>query len=145
MITKTYNPESDTVTIETEFGTEEIPFRTYLARAFVTAHLHWNGVYKSILSLEQQEQAYLMCDGFGNLADLHPLSDTRTHWDWSHIRDSSYDAFEKVADWIASVKWVENSLDKQVQHCRDNLVSLHEHGCTDVGLLELVPGAKNDN
>lgn len=142
MLTKTYEPTTDTVILESEFGLEIIPFRTFFARSFVQEHLHWNGRYsKGILSNEQQQQAYLLCDGFGNLADLHPLSDARVNWDWSHIRDSSYDAFERVADWIASVKWVENSLDKQVQQCRDNLVSLREHG-VEIGLLELVPGEK---
>ena len=71
------------------------------ARTFVISFLHYNGQFKAKLSSQQWLKAYLMCDGFGSI-DAQ-WADEQCY-DWSHVRDSSMEAFEKVATQIK--KWI---------------------------------------
>lgn len=49
------------------------------------------------LTPEAWREAYLMADGFGTV-DLKFAEEQC--WDWSHVRDSSPDAFKRMAEFI---------------------------------------------
>lgn len=100
-----YNEQDNTVSYETAVsGTVTVDFKTFFTRQWVIAHLHWNGGYKHMISHEQWIQAYLLCDGFG--ANIDPLMASYQDYDWSHVRDSSDDAFSNVAQFLATaVNW----------------------------------------
>lgn len=109
------------VSIETlHDGIETVSYTDFYARAFVIEHLSHTGTHKHILSGSEWEEAYLMCDGFGQ--------------DWSHVRDSSYATIRDVADWIASKHWHPDSIAKIVQQNLED--------CRRVGIDPLlgVPG-----
>lgn len=92
-VTITWNPEN----------TETVSYVDFYARAFAIQRLHYNGQFNNIITDAEWEQAYLMCDGFGLVDKYFAIS---MCWDWSHVRDSSYETLRKVADWIASNHWI---------------------------------------
>ena len=59
-------------------------------REFVIEHLDYSGKYYGKLNDAEMLNCYKLADGFGG-------------WDWSHIRDSSAEAFDRIADYIRSL------------------------------------------
>lgn len=65
-------------------------------RDFVVDYLHYTGQHRDLLTERQQWEMYCLADGYGNLTP-EALSEINDGWDWSHIRDSSADAFARMA------------------------------------------------
>ena len=97
---------------------EEITFAQWYARAFVVAHLHYKGKFREFLNTEQAYECYKLADGFGPW-DSHLEEYFKGGWDWSHIRDSSWEAHERIAEYIIAEKWVDADLTAKVQQCFD--------------------------
>jgi hypothetical protein len=112
--------------------TEEITFTQYYARAFAIAHLHHNGVFRSFLSTAQKYECYKLADGFGPWDD-HLEDYFKGGWDWSHVRDASWEAHELIAEYIISEIWTDNNLAEKVQECFDLAKQL------DISPLQFLP------
>ena len=72
-------------------------------RKYVMKYLHWTGEQHDVLTDEQDSYLrYYLADGFGNLSeqDLDREIIQDMMWDWSHVRDSSVQAFSKMAGYI---------------------------------------------
>ena len=72
-------------------------------RKYVMKYLHWTGEKHDVLTDEQDSYLrYYLADGFGNLSeqDLDREIIQDMMWDWSHVRDSSVQAFSKMARYI---------------------------------------------
>ena len=72
-------------------------------RKYVMKYLHWTGEKHDVLNGEQESHLrYYLADGFGNLSeqDLDTELIQDMMWDWSHVRDSSAQAFSKMARYI---------------------------------------------
>lgn len=144
MNTTTYNPETQTITVHTHWGDDyTYTYKEWYAKAFVFAHLHYNGGLKNVLTYDEQWQAYKLCDGFGetclslNLetgqATWQATDLDEIGWDWSHVRDSSPEALVRCAEWIAQQKWAAGSLDALV---KDALATAEKYG---LSALDVVP------
>lgn len=72
-------------------------------REFVIEHLHWDGKYRNCISEYDHQVLYGMADGFGLLTSKE-LSGINDGYDWSHIRDSSPEAFKRMADYIKEIQ-----------------------------------------
>ena len=97
------NQETMEVSITMPWGdVETVTYVDFYARAFAIQHLSHKGQYRHVINEAEWEQAYFMCDGFGQVDMAFA---TEQCWDWSHVRDSSYKTIRKVADWIASTHW----------------------------------------
>jgi len=86
---------------ETWKGIVDTPISEFYTRSFAVAHLHYNGVIRRSIDNNFHTELYLMCDGFG-LIDYEKAIELC--FDWSHVRDASYEAFERVCDMIAKRK-----------------------------------------
>ena len=64
-------------------------------RKLVNAHLHHDGEHNDTLSTGVKNALYDMADGFNETPD---------YWDWSHIRDASDEAIQKMARAIRVVR-----------------------------------------
>lgn len=118
----TLNQETMKVSIETlHDGIETVSYTDFYARAFAIEHLSHTGTHKYILTGTEWEQAYLMCDGFGQVDQDFAKEQC---WDWSHVRDSSYATIRDVADWIASKHWHLDSIAKIAQQNLDDCVRI---------------------
>ena len=78
-----------------------------LARNYVVSFLHFTGDNRNHISDSvNADVRYKYADGFGNLSesnnDVETIKDML--WDWSHVRDSSDEAFEAMATAIS--KWI---------------------------------------
>ncbi len=106
----TLNQETMEVTINRpwEIFGETMDYFTFYAMNFTIQHLSWSGQYKDVLTSGEWEQAYLMCDGFGQVDQAWAKEQS---YDWSHVRDSQPETLVKVAEWIASKKWHLNSIE----------------------------------
>lgn len=82
----------------------------------------WGALFHKVLNPTQTWQAYCLGDGFGKMTPAQ-LEQINGGYDWSHVRDSSEEAIEMMADfitkegkWALSVKenalQVWNNLDK---------------------------------
>jgi hypothetical protein len=111
MITEIFNPTDNTVTITSDlflFENQTISYVEWYARRFVLQHLNANGKLNIVLDGWQWREAYLLCDGLGQINEKWAIEQS---WDWSHVRDSSYPTMVKVADWIANKKWADKSIE----------------------------------
>jgi hypothetical protein len=73
------------------------------ASKFVMDHLHWKGKrYGTLSDVQELHIRYFIADGFGNLSeqDLDQEMILDMMWDWSHVRDSSDEAFEQIKKYI---------------------------------------------
>lgn len=84
----------------------------YIAR-FVADHLHPNGALNGkILTWEQTWTAFCMGDGFGERTP-EELAEINSGYDWSHVRDSSIAALERIAEYIGKAghwQWAADGL-----------------------------------
>jgi hypothetical protein len=62
-------------------------------RSKVIQFMSWSGHERHALSTEQWTAVYLLGDGFGEVSRAWAEEQC---WDWSHIRDSSPEAFERM-------------------------------------------------
>lgn len=62
---------------------------------FLNTVLRYGGIEGYSLSAEQEWEIYCTCDGFGELSS-EELKEINDGWDWSHIRDSSFEALLKA-------------------------------------------------
>lgn len=63
-------------------------------RAFVVGFLHWNGENHGKLTRADEVRVRSLADGFGpGVTPANP----DLFWDWSHVRDSSDEAFTAMA------------------------------------------------
>lgn len=60
--------------------------------------LSYRGALYHTLDEYTRQRAWLMADGFGKV-DLRTLNETLC-WDWSHVRDSSYEAVAEMAAFL---------------------------------------------
>ena len=136
-----YNHETDTVTYETFPGeTVTVSFDSFYARAFVVQHLNWMGVYRSFLSVDQFWTAYEMCDGFGPMEAMTQEERDSVGFDWSHVRDSTFETLWKVADWIANEQWHLRSIRAIIDSQKAaGMKILAQY--PDFNMLELVPSS----
>lgn len=67
---------------------------------FVVSFLHYNGENKSLISPKQYRELFQMGDGFGEMTP-EQLTEFDLWGDWSHIRDSSDEAIEKIYNKLA--------------------------------------------
>ncbi len=75
-----------------------------LARNYVVSFLHYTGENtKHINNTIDADARYLHADGFGNLSESNHDVETIKEmlFDWSHVRDSSDEAFEAMAEFIS--------------------------------------------
>ena len=83
------------------------PVVSRLARKYVVSFLHFTGENRNCISdAVNANVRYKYANGFGNLSesnhDVETIKDML--WDWSHVRDSSDEAFLAMATEIN--KWV---------------------------------------
>lgn len=71
--------------------------RRSVMRSFVIEHLSWSGILKQNLKPYQWIELYLMADGFGKIDRAFAESQS---WDWSHVRDSSEQAFHLMYEYL---------------------------------------------
>lgn len=70
-------------------------------RDFVMDHMHYSGDFRHFLSEREWSAVYLCGDGFGTVdADF---ASTKLEWDWSHVRDSTDEAFLDMAATIQTI------------------------------------------
>lgn len=69
-------------------------------RVFVVSFLHWNGKNYGKLTHAQEIRVRALADGFGPGVD--PETEPDMFWDWSHVRDSSEEAFVAMAQTLES-------------------------------------------
>ena len=67
-------------------------------RAITMAAMHCMGELRSALSDGHWARAYCECDGFGEVSFVE--ASVKLEWDWSHVRDSSDEALERVACFV---------------------------------------------
>ena len=80
------------------------PVVSRLARGYVVSFLHHTGENKGHINATiDSDTRYLHGDGFGSLQDGNYDMDTIRDlvWDWSHVRDSSDEAFIAMAKYIS--------------------------------------------
>lgn len=70
-------------------------------RNAVMAYLHYTGENHDRLSRSQWEGCWFLADGFGKQMDRKFAEEQC--WDWSHIRDSSEEALERI--WQVLCHW----------------------------------------
>lgn len=68
-------------------------------RKLVVAYLHAAGSRNDVLSDAETWELYCLADGFGKRTP-EELEEINGGWDWSHVRDSSPEAFAKMAAWL---------------------------------------------
>ena len=112
---------------------ETATYRQVYARSFVVEHLHYSGMFRSFVDGEMFQHCIELADGFGAYdADLAEYF--KGGFDWSHIRDSSWAAFEHMAEYLVDTKWVDDSFDamiaKNLQWSKD----------LDISPLDFLPG-----
>jgi hypothetical protein len=64
-------------------------------RDFVMDHMHTLGVHADFLTEAEWARVYLCGDGFGPVTES--FASSQLEWDWSHVRDSSDEAFLDMA------------------------------------------------
>ena len=69
-------------------------------RQLVIECLHHNGSKRNRLTNPQFVQAYLLCNGFGDI-DIHTANDQC--YDFSHVRDSSPIGIDRCAEFLKSL------------------------------------------
>lgn len=74
-------------------------------RSYVMEHMHRHGVFQLKLTEMQWMEVYLLGDGFG-CVDKEWAQ--QQGWDWSHIRDSSLAAIDRMYDKIKEFVGDEN-------------------------------------
>ena len=72
------------------------------AREYVVSFLHYTGDNNEVLNnTTEADIRFKHANGFGNLSLIAKETDFETLgdmlWDWSHVRDSSDEAFENIA------------------------------------------------
>jgi hypothetical protein len=86
-----------------------------LARNYVVSFLHYTGENtKHINNTIDADVRFLHADGFGNLSEQNHDRETITEmlFDWSHVRDSSDEAFEAMANALSeAVATTANAID----------------------------------
>jgi hypothetical protein len=70
--------------------------------SLVTEHLHWDGAHRGSLPNNVFSELYVMADGFGQ-HDAETLATINGGYDWSHIRDSTPEAYTRMADHLRSL------------------------------------------
>jgi hypothetical protein len=65
-------------------------------RILVVSYMHYKGDHYGALSDDQMWEIYCMADGFGSLSS-NQLMEINDGWDWSHVRDSTSEAFASMA------------------------------------------------
>ena len=76
------------------------------AREYVVSFFHYTGDNKDLLnSTTEADIRFKYADGFGSLGMVDHDNETigEMLWDWSHVRDSSADAFDRMARAINEV------------------------------------------
>lgn len=85
------------------------PFLQWYAGIFVVQHAHWDGKYYGLVrERELLIGIYHRADGFGPW-DEQLDEYMRGGLDWSHIRDSSDEAMVRIAEWLVSEMWADES------------------------------------
>ena len=95
---QTFNEQDLTVTMQREsFEPMTAPWTAVFTRQFVVEHMHYNGKHTNLVGNSLYMRVYLEGDGFG-IIDRGTARNAC--FDWSHIRDSSDEAFEAMANEI---------------------------------------------
>jgi len=68
-------------------------------RSLVVSYLAHQGKHNEAIPIEHQMEVYTLADGFGYL-DAATLSEINDGWDWSHVRDSTEEGWQRMADWL---------------------------------------------
>lgn len=66
-------------------------------RDLVVAYLHYSGEHQNALTEAEATELFCMGDGFGTRTAAE-LAEINSGWDWSHIRDSSPEAWARIAE-----------------------------------------------
>jgi hypothetical protein len=84
-------------------------------RDFVMDHMHTLGMRSSLLADAEWIRVYLCGDGFGPVTES--FARDRLEWDWSHVRDSSDEAFlDMAAEIQTTLRYREALNDLKNQH-----------------------------
>lgn len=67
---------------------------------FVMSCLHYNGANRQRVSDQHFVEAYLLCNGFG---DIDASFARDVGFDWSHVRDSTPIGFDRAAAYLRTV------------------------------------------
>lgn len=67
--------------------------------ALVVSYLHHTGANNAQIPMDHQMEVYALADGFGYL-DRDTLAEINDGWDWSHIRDSTDEGWQRMATWL---------------------------------------------
>lgn len=70
-------------------------------RLWVMAHMHHTGSCAHILTAREWCRVWLLADGFGTVDREFAMEQS---WDWSHVRDSSPEAIERMAAAITKIR-----------------------------------------
>lgn len=99
--------KAETVEVVTISGVEKITLRQLYARTLGMKFLHWDGILFDCLTTAQHIDIYEnVCDGFG-------LGGYPEDFDWSHIRDSSWEAWDRFGDWLETNNKIHNGFNNQ--------------------------------
>ena len=71
-------------------------------RHFVMSYLDFKGENRNDLTTDEAWEVFCLGDGFGNCTP-EQLQQINSGWDWSHIRDSSDEAFLRMAMRIKAI------------------------------------------
>lgn len=66
---------------------------------FVVSYMHYSGESYGVLDEDEMWAVYCQGDGFG-VRTPQELAEINGGWDWSHIRDSSEEGYQRMADEI---------------------------------------------
>jgi hypothetical protein len=90
-----------------EFSVDDVERSPEHDRSFVMRYLSHAGQFYGLLKVDEMRAVRMLADGFGTLVELpadSPVAVDDLVWDWSHVRDSSDEAFARMAEAICS--WV---------------------------------------
>lgn len=141
----TYHPETGMVSVcdeslvEAGYDTRESATRTIsyaevFAHWLVAEHMRYNGANRKAVNYELYYMLYWQGDGFGILT---PKLFIDIAWDYSHIRDSSPEAYRNMAETICSRLYgttldsmINSALEASKAHNQNPLLavpSMHKH------------------
>lgn len=80
---------------------------------FVASFLHYKGQNRRLLTPKQYRELFQMGDGYGTMTP-EKLTELDLWGDWSHIRDSSDNAIEKIYNKL--IEWFGEPIGTYIRH-----------------------------
>ena len=83
-------------------GAETMTEKQQVTWNVVVSHLHYNGELQGLLRSQDHDALWALADGFGRMP-INELRELHIDRDWSHIRDSSDEALDRIATKINEI------------------------------------------